>query len=233
MNIARSLILLFAAQVAILAAAPAARADIVLFGLDSSTKGEVPNKVDPSKPSLLFKFEDTALDQVTVTFDATNLQPNNYISGVLFNLDTTVPFSDLVLPVGWTFFGTSTPPLWDGVGFSSFDAGLFNIAFGFYTDPNQGDLFNGGETRTAIFGRAGLRATDFLVTSIAKPAPDPSAGGFYAAAGIQGIQIPGGRVGSGAVGGNSYTVVPEPSSIILFALGGLGLAAFRSRRHVS
>jgi len=106
MNIARSLILLIAAQVAILAAVPSVRADIVLFGLDSSTEGELPNRVDPSKPSLLFKFEDTALDQVTVTFDATNLQPNNFISGVLFNLGTTFGLVFVDLPDGFNFFGT-------------------------------------------------------------------------------------------------------------------------------
>jgi hypothetical protein len=210
--------------------APAARADMVLFGLDTVTDGFAPNKVDPSKAALTFRFEETAPDKVTLTFDATNLQSNNFISTILFNIDTTAGLSFLDSPDGLTFFAASNIQVHAGFLGESVDAGLFNFALGFPRDSSQGALFLGGETRTMVFGRAGLRATDFLVTSIDKPAPDPSAGGFYAAARVLGIQV-GGREVSGAVGANTYTVVPEPGSITLFAMGGLGIAAFRLRRR--
>jgi len=231
-NTTRSLLLLVAAQVAILAAVPSARANLISFGIDSSTNGELPNKVDPSKPSLTLTFEDTALDQVTLTFDATNLQWNNFISGVLFNINSTVDLNIIDLPDEANFLGLSTPPIWDGFQGDLADAGLFGIAIGFPTDPSQGDMFIGGETTTAVFSRIGLRATDFLVTSIDKPVPDPSAGGWYAVAGVGGIQLAGGREGSGYAGADTFTVVPEPSSFALAGIGGLALAviAFRQRQ---
>ncbi len=229
----RSILMLLAAQVAFLAAAPSARASIITFGLDATTNGETPNKVDSSKPFLTFTFEDTATDQVTMTFDATNLQLDNFISGVLFNIDTTLDLIVLDLPDGWSFYGASTPPAFDSdsVGDSA-NAGLFSILISFNTDPSQGDLFSGGETRTAVFGRIDLRATDFLVTSIDKPVPDPSAGGWYASAGVRGIQLPGGRVGSGFGGADTFSVVPEPSSFAVAAgIGGLALAGMALRRR--
>jgi hypothetical protein len=213
--------------------APSSKADIVLFGLDTTTNGEVPNRVDPSKPFLTLRFEDTAVDQVTMTFDATNLLSSNFITDVYFNFDGN-PLGGAVDPLVFPGYGgsfqSSNPPSIIG-GFVSFnaEAGLFNLRFAF--NFGGSDVFAGGETTTAVLGGIGLRASDIIAASIDKPAPNPSIGGWFAAAQVRGIQLAGGREGAGFVGTKPYTVVPEPSSIILFALGGLGLAAFRSRRH--
>ncbi len=222
---------LFASMTILALLAPSSRADIVLFGLDTTTNGEVPNRVDPSKPFLTLRFEDTAVDQVTMTFDATNLFSSNFITDVYFNFDGN-PLGGAVDPVVYPgnggLFEATNPPVIIG-GFVSFnaEAGLFNLGFSFNLDS---DVFAGGETATAVLGGIGLRASDFIAASIDKPGPNPSIGGWFAAAQVRGIELPGGREGRGFVGTKTYTVVPEPSSIILFALGGLGLAAFRSRR---
>ncbi len=213
--------------------APAARAEYVLFELDTSTNGDAPNKVDPSKAALTFRFEDTATDQVTVTFDATNLLSTNFITTVLFNYDgdatdwNITTFSSQVKSSAQTM-----DQVLSGSGGVELEAGLFNVRLTFQDSVNtlNPDFFSGGETAFVLLTGSGLRATDFLVTSIDKPAPNPSVGGWYGAAGIRGIQV-GGREVSGAVGANTYTVVPEPGSITLFALGGLGIAAFRLRRR--
>jgi hypothetical protein len=222
-------LLAFLALAAVLA--PEAWAGMIIFGLDSSTNGDLPNKIDPSKEALTFRFEDTATDQVTVTFDATNLLADNYITTVLFNYDgdatdwNITTFSSQVRSTAQTESQVLS-------GGDELKAGLFNVRITFQDSDNSinPDFFSGGETAFVLLTGSGLRATDFLVTSIDKPAPNPSAGGWYGAALVEGIQV-GGRESSGSIGASTFTVVPEPSSIALLAVGGLGLAAFRLRRR--
>ncbi len=208
-------------------AAPAARAGVLLFDYNTPIDGELPTVVDPAKPYLTMTVVDHAIDQVSFTIDATNLTSNLFVHRVLLNYignaATELSVASFTVQSGGAgFFASQTN---SGV---ELKAGLFNVAWNFSNNPSV-DQFNGGETATFILQGNGLTVDDFLLTSIDKPAPDPSAGGWYTAALIGGIPV-GPRVANGSLGASTYSVVPEPGSITLLALGGLTLAGVVWRR---
>lgn len=224
-RISRRVILLGVAWAAL--ALPAASRAVVVLELDTGINGTFPDKVNNALPALKATFTDAGADTVTLKLDATNLTSGEYIHNWLFNFNgdaTTL-----------TFTPDSTPPQ-DGVqlsdpqalsGGNPVKAGLFNIEMDFNT-ANSGDRFNGGETLTVTITGTGITAADFNYASIDKPSPNGSTGGWLSAADIRGIGTAG---GSGSIGTMNVAVVPEPSTVVLAAMGGVGLIGLRLRRR--
>ena len=199
----------------------------VLFDVDVGINGDLPVKVNNSLPALTALFQNDGANQVKLTLDASNLLPQEFVGVFLFNYDgdasslTMFPFPPAVSSIT----KTATQSLSGG---NQVKAGLFNIQIDFNTSSSS-DRFQGGETLVFSIQKAGIDEADFSVLSIPKPAPNPSTGGWYAAADIQGIPD-GTATTSGSVGAHPNSAVPEPASLVLFILGGAGLFAVRLRR---
>ncbi len=203
------------------------RADL-LFEVDTGINGDTPVKVDNSLPALTALFQNDGANAVKLTLDGSNLVEQEFVSVFLFNFDgnastlTMFPFPPAVSSIN----KSATQSLSGG---NQVKAGLFNIQINFNTN-NASDRFEGGETLVFSITGAGLDENDFSVLSIDKPAPNPSAGGWYAAADLQGIPD-GTATTSGSIGAAPNAVVPEPSSLVLFIMSGAALVAAKRIRR--
>jgi hypothetical protein len=213
--------------IAFVSQASVLRASVVL-SLDIPINGDNVQVVDGSKPALTATFTDLSQDKVQLVLDATNLNTHNFLDDWVLNSDvdaTTLTFSYTTSSIDQVLKSSSQSLN----GGQNMKAGLFNIDIHFFTAGNK-DRFYGGETIEILIEGAGLTESSFLKTSIAS---GNVSGGWYSAAHVQGIQLPGGGTGSGSIGAmTTVQPVPEPSTMVLSLVGAglLGLRLVRRRR---
>lgn len=223
---------LAAAALLILSACGSSHASSYTYNLNTTINGDTASGV----PSAT--IEDTGLNMVRITMSLVGTPAAQFIDTWLFNFNgTQTDLNNLT----FTYSGTSTGHSADTIGkavdgfgnnntpgFGNNSSGLMDISFNF--PSAQANRFNGGEVVVydVTTSGASLSASLFNVTS----APTFDANGpYYTAAHVQGI--PGAQ--SGAMGANTFTAVPEPSSVVLGLIGaaGLGVLGFRRRPTVA
>lgn len=234
-RISRSVWLL--AVVALVLSSPAlARASVVL-GLDASVNGDRPLTVQGSAPALTATFANTGTNTVTLTLDATNLLSREFVRVWLFNFNGNAALLSIAPVVAPLVSITRSATLSENGG-SQVKAGLFNLAFNFNTKGSR-DRFNGGDTMSFTITGTGVTENSFTLGSAAEPGRHGhvrAPGGWLSAADLQGIPDRCDGSTSGSIGTRSATVsplavVPEPSTLSLAILGGVGLIGLRCRRR--
>jgi PEP-CTERM motif len=184
-------------------------------------------------PWILLSIADSSPNSVVLTLTAPNLTGSENMSEFYFNIDPALSmdldhliFSNLVK--GGSF---DTPTIDQGENaFKADGDGKYDIHFSFATGGNVSKTFTTGDSLQYTITGAGISASSFDFMS----APDGGHGPFITAAHIQNTTGVG-NGGSGWVadttGGTIVTqIVPEPSSVALFALGSVGMAVWGRRR---
>lgn len=169
-------------------------------------------------PWMRFTIADTAPDTVSVKIDNIGLVGTEFVSGAYLNLNPALNPASLNFSLPVQVGSFALPSIDKAVNAYKADGdGFFDIRFNFANANSQ--RFGVGESVTyTVTGISGLNATDFDFLSVNGP---PDKNGFPAAAHVLSIGLDG--EDSGWV-----TVVPEPASMSLLALGMLPL--LRRRR---
>ena len=184
-------------------------------------------------PWALLTIADSGANSVVLTLTAPNLTGSENISEFYFNIDPALTmdldhliFSNLVK--GGSF---DTPTISQSEdAFKADGDGKYDVHFSFTTGGNVSKTFTTGDSLHYTITGAGISASsfDFLST------PAGGHGPFITAAHVQNTT----GVGSGGSGWVADTTggtivtqsVPEPTSVALFALGLVGMAAWGRRR---
>jgi hypothetical protein len=194
--------------------------------------GQAP--ASPVKPWLQMMISDVSPGVVQFVLSAPNLTGSENASEFDFNLDPALAadlghltFSNLIKTGSF-----DTPSIDQMVnGFKADGDGLYDISMSFTTGGNMSKTFTGGDTLQYTISGNGISASSFNFLS----APDGGHGPFVTAAHIQNT-TGAGSGGSGWIAdSNSGNIVltnlPEPSTILMAALGAIGLVGLRLRRR--
>jgi hypothetical protein len=204
---------------------PTAMATVITFGANMEFSGGSPPAATPSPPWLTSQFDDhNTPGAVTLTLTASNLTGSEFVGGWYLNLDPALDPADLIFstPAKWGSF--NTPAISTAVdAFKADGDGYYDILIAFSESGGLAGRFTAGDSIAyTITGIAGLTADSFSFLS----KPGGGNGTYPMAAHVQ--STPG---GSGWVSGPATTTVPEPSTLVLLGLGGVGVSAFVWRRR--
>jgi hypothetical protein len=173
-------------------------------------------------------FEDSGLNQVTLTLTATNLTGGEFITEWDFNV-SDIRFAGLTAVNPKVQSGQFALPdfskVMNKIGADG-DYG-YDIQFLFASANNNGGVkrFTQGDSFQIVFQANGLKAEEFNFLSD----PGGASGPHYSAAHVQGIANPAGsETLSGWVApGNP---VPQPATMLFFGTGLIGLAGFGRKK---
>jgi hypothetical protein len=192
-----------------LSSGPAWSGELIL-NLDTRVNGTAPS--DPT-PWVTLDFKDISTNEVQLTI-SNNLQSSEYLPDVLFNSTKTLNSSSFSYVSGKQVSGFT----FNTDGGSQVQAGIFSVDFS-YPTPNGGGRLSGGTQSVYDITATGLTAASFNVGSTGSPS------GYLGAADVRGIPSTDGTT-SGSIG-TTTAAVPEPSTLMLGALGALGVLAWR------
>ncbi len=173
-------------------------------------------------PWLNATFDDGgSAGSVILTLTATNLTGTEFVSKWMFNLDTGLDPTDLVFSSPIKTGSFNNPDIYTDVDeFKADGAGYFDIEIAFATSGSGGGSkrFGAGDVvEYTITGIDSLTAESF--NFLCTPADH---GPFPTAAHVQGV---------GDTGDDSgWVTVPEPATLTILGLGGLGMLLRRRRK---
>jgi hypothetical protein len=210
--------------VLVLAFVGSARGSPITFGLVEEFSGATPPEGTVPPPWLTVTLDDGADDKdgiVTLTLAATNLTGSERVKEWCLNLDPQLTPTDLVFSEV-TRTGTLDDPMTE-TGTDAYQPdgdGLYDIQFTFNHTGGASKNFGAGESvqyTVHLNGSSALSASsfDFLST------PAGGHGPYHTAAHVLSI---GPDAKSGWV-----TTTPEPATVVLLGLGGVGLLLTRRR----
>jgi len=206
-----------AAMLAIVTLTGSVQAATLTFDLSYEFSGATPPA--GAAPWLRAHFDDGGTPgSVMMTLSTPNLTGVEFVSKWCFNLDPVMDPTALLF-LGPAKTGSFTnPAITTGVDFYKADGdGKYDILFSFDVSDGSPTRFGVGDSAKYLVLGAGLTASSFDYLS----APAGGHGPFEVAAHVQGI---------GPTGANSgWITVPEPTTMGLLGLGGLGL--LRRRRN--
>lgn len=217
-------LLLVAALAGVLAmpGMPNAQASTVTFNYTAIISGDTPAGTSPWVQAT---FDDGGSSgTVTLTMTTSGLTGSENVSGMYFNLDTTLNPTSL----SFAYLGTTGPGATSvQTNTNTYKAdgdGMYDILFNFPT----GTGFNPNETvKYSITGIPSLTAQSFNFLSACGNPNCSGPGNFYAAAKVQNTP---GTTGSSWIASN-VGVVPLPAGVWLFGSGLLGLLGIAKRRR--
>ena len=188
-------------------------------------------------PWLVATFTD-ASNGVSLRLEAINLMGEEFVSSFYFNLNPIFQATALTITQDLSSAGFTDPKgsvyttaqSSFAKGFKANGDSYFDIRIDFPTTQSRlgvGTKAADLEATFLIAGIKGLKAQDFLFMSEKKDGTD----GYFAVAKVQGISDPaGGGTPSGWVApGNP---VPEPTTMLLFGTGMIGLAGFGTKKFL-
>jgi hypothetical protein len=211
--------------VLVLAFVGSARGSVITFGLVE----EYSVAADPQgpKPWLTATFDDEGTPgSVKLTLDTTNLVGSESIKGWYFNLDPDLDPSALSFTV-LNRCGTFVDPTrsLEKNAYKAGGDGYFDILFAFTTSGGSGGdkRFGVGDSiEYSITGIADLAASSFYHRSADNNGVS-KADGFYTAVHVLSID-------GDPNGDSGWVTAPEPATVVLLGLGGVGLLLTRRRR---
>jgi hypothetical protein len=194
--------------------ASSAGAAVVSYGFTTEYSGGA-SPAGPSPWLMAELDDDDTPGTVTLTLSAQNLVGSEFVRSVFFNLDPVLDPTSMAVSVDGKI-GTLKDP-WVALGVDSYKAaggGYFDFRLGFAASGYKGGLyrFGAGEEIVLSLSLAGLTVDSFDFLS----KPSGGAGALPVASHIQSIN----GDDSGWVTGG-VTVVPEPMTMGLLAVGGL------------
>jgi len=212
-----------------LACVPQVGAETLTF----STSTEYSNGTPPTGPTpwMTATFADVRPGTVELTLENTNLVGTEFVSEWCFNLDPSMDPTSLQFGTP-SKTGSFTDPTIDK-GVNSFKAdgdGKYDFRFNFATDdgvPTRFGVDESGVGDSMSIEISGLDLTANSFYFLSEPAGGH--GPFYTAVHVQGISTD----KSGWVTGTGSIVVPEPGSLVMLVMAGLGLLCYAWRRRRS
>jgi hypothetical protein len=205
--------------------AGAARGGVITFGLVVEYSGAA--EPQGPRPWLTATFDDEGTPgSVKLTLDTTNLVGGESVKEWYFNLNPDLDPSALSFTVlnRGGMFDDPTCSL-EKNAYKADGDGYFDILFAFTTAEGSGsdERFGVGDSvEYSITGIAGLVASSFDYLS-ADNKGVPLADGFYTAAHV--LSIFGDPCGT-----SGWVATPEPATLVLMAMGGVGMLLSRRRR---
>ena len=225
MSMSRPHILAPAFLMAILIAATTVSASPVTMQMDTVFKGDE-HAPTGSAPWIQVMFADTdTVGSVAMTINTFGLQDSEFVSKMYFNFDPALDGRKLKfteIDQSGTFKSPSFK--FDEDKKKAGPAKGFDIELGFKTKNSE--RFGVGDSISYIItGDPVLTAASFSFEN-AMDDPDYE---FFASAHIQSI----GQDYSARIGATDVTDVPEPATMMLLAIGGTGMIAYRRKRKTA
>ncbi len=202
-----------------------AQATIITFDLDIEFSGAA--SPAGTAPWLKATFEDSGVNMVTLTMDASGLQGSGeFVSGWYFN-STVVPLTESHQSGATGSFSQVANTADQTAGFKADGDGFFDFKFEF----GNGDLGpKDGGPLTSVYKLTGTGITANSFNTISHGGPANKTG-FGSAAHVQGIAPDSNNNTSGWIApSNPPMATPIPNAALLFGTGLLGLIGFSRLR---
>ena len=190
----------------------AAQASVIL---DMSVEYSGATPPEGAAPWLRARFDDTDVDEVTVTLSATNLTGSESVKQWMFNLDTNLDPTALSISfsLGDSSGSFNTPIISTGLdAFKADGDGYFDILIDFKPTNGPNKRLGAGEAAVFIItGISGLTADSFNFIS----EPNGGAGEYKTVSHVVGI-------GQGCQY-SGWIATPEPATLAVLLIGSLAL----------